>query len=133
MVMNDILYDLQVWLVFILLIAPLVVFALAGAAGGRFCRATHVSSTEKRLYFGGVVLGSFGTVAYLCYWGVWLSSLYSLPAPFWTRIVLGWLMHAGRFLCAGSVFCLAMARGPYRGLLALAVVSVAIQLFLHAM
>jgi hypothetical protein len=125
------LYDLGVWLAGLILVSPILVFAVAWAKINRFYRSRQIQRRQKLFYLVALVAGSVSTVAYVGYWSWRISQLYHGTVPFIVLLSLERLIYVARVLSMAAIPCLLIGRGPYRILLVLATLWVILQLWVH--
>ena len=126
------LFNLDFSLGVLLLVFPVAVLSLAWARTRHFYDGTQVSKQGKAPYLAALALASASTIAYLCYWGWWVSSLYQISLSVQTQMMLERAMRAGGWLGAASIGCLVVGKGPFRPLVGAASIWVTLQLCTHS-
>jgi hypothetical protein len=125
------LYDLGVWAVGLFLSSPVAVLGVAWARSRQFYDSRLVERPQKVLYCVALATASLSVLPYLGYWAVRVCLLYQIKVPFSTLLAVARSVYAGRLLSAMAIVCLLIGRGPYRILVALAVLWVMLQLWIH--
>jgi len=126
------LVDLGIWIEGLILLSPTFVLGLAWARRGRFYSNKPTPQRQKILYLLALVAATISTLGYLAYWGWRVCKLYEITFPFIVLLALERLIWGCRLLSAVAIPCLIVGRGPYRGLLALTILWVMFQVWIHS-
>ena len=76
------LFDLEVWLIVVLLALPLVVLVVATIRTRRFHQSANISSVQRKLSWAALGLTLTNAVTYLCYWSWRFFALYHIGPSF---------------------------------------------------
>jgi hypothetical protein len=125
------LYDLEAWLVGLILLLPVLVLAFAWARSRRFYNSQPIQQRERNLYFVALVAASVSTLAYLGYWGWRVCGLYRITLPYMALLILKRFLYLSRLFSAIAVVCFFIGRGPYRVLLVVTTLWVMMQIWVH--
>ena len=126
------LADLRILIEGLILFSPTFVLGLAWARSGRFYSNKPTLQRQKILYFLALVAATISTLGYLAYWGWRVCTLYEITFPFIALLTLERLIWGCRLLSAVAIPCLMVGRGPYRALLALIILWVMFQVWIHS-
>jgi|KBSMisStaDraftv2_1062788.scaffolds.fasta_scaffold36772_2 hypothetical protein len=127
----ELTYGLRIWLVGLVLLLPVAVLGLAWAKSSRFF-STHTTARRQRiLYLVALVSASVSALAYLCYWGWRVCRLYGVVLPLSPLIVLDRFLLLSRLLSIVAIVCFVIGKGPYRVLVILATLWIAVQIWVH--
>ena len=118
------LEDVRVWVGGLILLSPALVLGLAWARRGRYYSSKPADRRHKILYLVALVAASVSTLGYLAYWGWRVCRLYEITFPFIALLTLERFVHGCRLLSAVAIAFLIIGRGPYRAILALAILWV---------
>ena len=125
------LLNLEVWLAALVIILPAIVDGFSCAAAPRYYRSRQVPGTQKSTYLAGLIIASAGALVQVNYWAWRVSALYRLKVPLPALIVLDRCLYPSAVLSSVAIVCFFIGRGPYRLLLALAALLVALQIWIH--
>lgn len=125
------LYDMEVWVAGLILLAPVVVLGTAWAKRRQFYSGKPIHQRQKLMYLVALVAASASTLSYLGYWGWRVCELYQITLPFTALLTLDRFLYAGRVLSAVALVGLFIGRGPHRFLVALATLWIMLQLWTH--
>src|SRR5688572_26484654 len=98
--------EAQVWFGVLLLLSPVVVFAVAWVRSHSFYTHNTVRQRQKTLYVVALALASVSTLPYLGFWCWWTAKLYRVTVPFRLELTLERFILASLLFCAASIVCL---------------------------
>ena len=112
---------LEVGLILLIAATPGVLVVLALSRTRHYHREKCVTLQRQALYWTALALTSVSTITYLGYF-VWrLCQIYGVSIPFEVSLWLQRLIYATGVLSVVALASLVVGRGPYRALVALAV------------
>jgi len=123
------IYDLEVWTGGLILLLPVVMLGLAWANRKGFNRNHSSKHRQQIFYLVALVTASASISVYLAYWSWRFCQLYKITPPFLILLTLERSIRVCTILSAIATVCFLIGRGPYRMLLALAMLWVLLQLW----
>jgi hypothetical protein len=123
------LFDFEVWIAALILASPVATLVVACFPARRFHRRNNVQSQQRAIYWIALAAAFVSAIAYLSYWSWWISKTYHIEVPFTVSLWLERLMYASTITSALSLICLVAGRGPYRIVVAISVVCIAVYLW----